>query len=158
MNVNSSGLCWWLDMCFICKTSTFLLIVSTWPQCNEVISDIIWKAGWFTVLKKSVSFFFFNSQVTRLLRLAQIGSMDLVRRTRCFVWPVSMGFWSKRPSALRTKPLMSTDTLCFTPTSSPAQVNWCWRWTMKQSLSDTDSYWRFIERGLISVGCQYMTG
>lgn len=107
--------------------------------------------GWLIVslLFKKRGFLYW--QVIRLLRLAQIGSMDLVRRTHCFVWPVSMGSWRKRPSALRTKPLMSTATLCFTPMSSPAQVNGCWKWKMKQSLSDTDSYWEWLYYCELSV-------
>lgn len=66
-------------------------------------------------------------QVIVLSRLVQIGSMDLLRRTQCFVWPVSMDSWRKRPLALKTKPSMSMDTLCFSPMSSPAQVGGCLR-------------------------------
>lgn len=121
-----------MNLCFIYKTSIFpLLCQHNLSVMKSVQISYERLVGW---LVYCVFLFFYYWQVIRLLRLAQIGSMDLVRRTRCFVWPVSMGSWRKRPSASRTKPLMSTATLCFTPTSSPAQVNGCWRWKMKQSL------------------------
>lgn len=84
-----------------------------------------------------------------LSRLVQIGSMDLLRRTQCFVWPVSMDSWRNRPLALKTKPLMPMDTLCFSPISSPAQVGGCLR---SESLFKTKAV-TCCKHLLGSIGC-----
>lgn len=86
-------------------------------------------------------------QVVILLRLVQTGSMDLLRRTQCFVWPVSMDSWRKRPLALKTKPLMSRDTLCYTPMSSPVQVGGSLR---HESLFKTKSV-RYCKKNLLCL-------
>lgn len=60
--------------------------------------------------------------------------MDLLRRTQCFVWPVSMGSWIHRPSPQKTRPWTSEDIPHGFPTSSPVQVAKCFK---NQSLFKT---------------------